>query len=476
MLRKLAILLSFCFLFTFISACQNKTGSVVAQPDVREIPKIDMGGFNMIYTAGPDMGVPDGSPFGYLPDSTFADSAYAQIDKIENAFNCKIELKYTLKDSMASEINTATLAGDLYSDVLDVEDGVIIDMAKADLLVPMKDVSDIIDIYDAKKWGTPGMLEAVMLDSQVYAVRASYWPGRYPAFAAPIIFNQDITAAAGHADPREYVEQGKWDRDMFIKLIQDCTQKDENGTTIYGMSTNSTYMFEMAIRTNNGTIVKKVGDSYVNATGEKENLDALNWTVDMLKNNPDCFFNGGKAAARELFMDTFTDGKAAMFMHPTWALFTIIGMNVNNWGILPFPNGPERPNGDWVGYLAGNRNFIGISGNSTNIEYTANILNELYEPLDAYPTYESLMDYYEHYLFHDKRDLDLYFEMADKSGYNYWYGGGYLISDTLSASFDKKTPLEVVESCSSQFQTMIDEYVAGNKPFFENLENIQVQK
>ncbi|MDF2686430.1 MAG: hypothetical protein K0S55_1612, partial [Clostridia bacterium] len=75
--------------------------------------------------------------------------------------------------------------------------------------------------------------------------------------------------------------------------------------------------------------------------------------------------------------------------------------------------------------------------------------------------------------FHDERDFNLYFEMANNSRYNYWYAGGYLISDTLAASFESKTAAEVVESCSTQFQTMIDEYIQGNKAFFENLETIQ---
>ncbi|MDF2686167.1 MAG: hypothetical protein K0S55_1348, partial [Clostridia bacterium] len=82
MIKKLAMLLLLCLSFAFISACQSGNDNNGAGDVVEDIPKIDMGGFTMIYTAGPDMGVPDGSPFGYLPDSTFADSAFAQIDKV----------------------------------------------------------------------------------------------------------------------------------------------------------------------------------------------------------------------------------------------------------------------------------------------------------------------------------------------------------------------------------------------------------
>jgi hypothetical protein len=229
----------------------------------------------------------------------------------------------------------------------------------------------------------------------------------------------------------------------------------------------------MAIRANGGSAIKKDGDTYVNDMGSPENIDAMQWTMDLITNNKDCFLFGSGWTG---IMDPFLKGDAAMLMYPTWGLFSTVGMNLDSWGLLPFPNGPGREYSDWAAYYDGNDHFITIPRNCEFPEDAAYMLNELCEPMDDYPTYEDLMTFYERNLFHDKRDFELYFKMAENCRYSYWYEGGNPVVSTIgSSSTFKKTPAEIVESTSKAFQTVIDKYIAGNQAYFEALENEEIR-
>lgn len=469
-MRKSAIIfLLVCFTFCNLCSCLNNQELSDNENNISEEPKRDLEGFEMIWTQTGDATT---SPFGYLENSVFADSALKRKLDTETELNCKITLIGVDYFQMASQLLAASLVGDVYSDIVVTSDEVTKDMMKSDLLLPLDEVASIIDLQDSKKWGTPGMLETVMLDSRIYGVRPSLWPERFPDFYTPIIFNQKLTSLGGHNDPREYVEKGSWTRSKFIELIQDCTQRDESNY-IYGMSVNSQFMFEMAIRANNGRIVKKEGDVYVNATGDPESIEAMQWVIDTVKENTDCFVNKAVQATWTVYLDPFLAEQAAMLMYPTWGLFGNVGMKIDNWGLLPFPNGPNREYGDWTAFYEGNGNFISITNTSNDIENTAYILNEMCRPLDEYPTYEDLMSFYERNLFHDHRDFELFFHMGENCRYNYWKEGGNRIVVSMASSLYKKTPKEIVDANDKAFQVIIDKYIAGNQPYFENIENIR---
>jgi hypothetical protein len=439
------------------------------EEQVSEEPKPDLDGFEMLWTQTGDA---IASPFGYLENSVFADSALKRKNDTEIDLNCKITLVGVDYFQMAAQLLAASLVGDIYADVVVTSDEVTKDMMKSDLLLPLDEVSTIIDLQDSRKWGTAGMLETVMLDSRIYGVRATLWPERFPDFYTPIIFNQKLVSLGGHDDPREYVEKGAWNRDKLIEMIQDCTVEDE-ANRIYGMSANSQFMFEMAIRANNGRIVKKDGESYVNATGDPESIEAMQWVIDMVKNNTNCFVNKAQAATWAVYLDPFVAEQAAMLMYPTWALFSTIGMKIESWGILPFPNGPNREYGNWTAFYEGNGNFISITRTTSDAESTACIIDEMCEPLDEFPTYEDLMDYYKRNMFHDNRDFELFFQMGENCRYNYWKEGGNKIVGDMSGSLFTKTPKEIVDRNNTSFQTIIDKYIAGNQAYFENIENIR---
>jgi hypothetical protein len=373
---------------------------------------------------------------------------------------------------MASLLMAATATADHFADVFNSNDETIKALMKADLLIPLDEVANVLDYKNEQKWGTAGMLETVMWDSKIYGVRPSLWPERYPAFYTPIIFNQTITAGFNNPDPREFVEKGEWTREKFIQLLNDCTVNDGENRK-YGLSTFPSFIFAMAIRANGGSAIKKDGDTYVNDMGSPENIDAMQWTMDLITNNKDCFLFGSGWTG---IMDPFLKGDAAMLMYPTWGLFSTVGMNLDSWGLLPFPNGPGREYGDWAAYYDGNDHFITIPRNCEFPEDAAYMLNELCEPMDDYPTYEELMTFYERNLFHDKRDFELYFKMAENCRYSYWYEGGNPVVATIgSGSTFKKTPAEIVASTSKSFQTIIDKYIAGNQAYFEALENEEIR-
>jgi hypothetical protein len=99
------------------------------------------------------------------------------------------------------------------------------------------------------------------------------------------------------------------------------------------------------------------------------------------------------------------------------------------------------------------------------------IMNDLFEPLEGYTT-ENIFNDLERYIFHDKRDYDLYFNLVRNSKYNYSIEFDRAdASHTENSLFIKlsnkclkgtMTPTEYITSIKEQSQAVIDEYLNIN--------------
>jgi len=126
----------------------------------------------------------------------------------------------------------------------------------------------------------------------------------------------------------------------------------------------------------------------------------------------------------EQTIDDFVNGDTVMCVAPTGYLYgqdARISLNVDNFGILPWPYGPNSSPEHIFGIMENNNYCIAFSSLSSNTEASAMIINALYEPLPGFETEEEIKGYMEHNFFFDPRDCDVFFRMYLNQEYNYFH-------------------------------------------------------
>ena len=90
-----------------------------------------------------------------------------------------------------------------------------------------------------------------------------------------------------------------------------------------------------------------------------------------------------------------------------------VAYNLNNYGIVPYPNGPDASPGWYQAYNESTDFTICIPVSAPDAEATAVIMDSLYEPFEGYETKEDIIDYLDKNFFLDPRDSELFYELAD---------------------------------------------------------------
>ena len=126
----------------------------------------------------------------------------------------------------------------------------------------------------------------------------------------------------------------------------------------------------------------------------------------------------------EQTVNDFVDEKSVMCVAPTGYLYgqdARISLNVENFGILTWPLGPDADPGLVYGIMENNNYCIAFSSLSKNSEDCAIIINALYEPLPGFETPDDIKSYMEHNFFFDERDCDNFLKMYYNQEYNYFH-------------------------------------------------------
>jgi hypothetical protein len=113
---------------------------------------------------------------------------------------------------------------------------------------------------------------------------------------------------------------------------------------------------------------------------------------------------------------------------------------------------------------------VGILSNAEEPEYAAHIINKLLDPFEEYKDKEGLKKYYET-LFHDPRDIDVYFDIDKYSSHAYFPVGGYDFATAAANNILKKTPAEIIQTYAPAFDKIIEKYIAPNYDFITELKN-----
>ena len=178
-------------------------------------------------------------------------------------------------------------------------------------------------------------------------------------------------------------------RDTFTEVLSTYTFTALSGDTIYSFASDASRFIRCIAFSN--------GDDFITYNGEDGTFELGLYTTTTLQ-ALNQYYEWMNGPTKDTMMVT-TDTNA---------------YNLNNYGIVPYPNGPEAEPGYYKTYCESTDFTICIPIMAQDPEATAVVMDSLYEPLDGYETKESIIEYLDKNYFLDSRDSAFFYEIADR--------------------------------------------------------------
>ena len=407
---------------------------------------------------------------GYRQGSSLYDETAARVSSVESKYNCSIE--FLSDPNFSSNLSMRTAAGQSYVDfaLMTRYDR---KLTQSGLLTPMSAISDYIDYYDSEKWGTPNTLFQLVWDGELYGVIPVSWPEYYFTLVDfPIVSNTNKIRSMGFPDPREYVENKEWTRERFADCVNEYFHA-EGEDVHYGISMYKPHFYDMAIRTSGVQMAIKTENGWESGIHSQTGREAIAWAIDFIQYTCKDSIND-EDNETQAALNAFCDGKSSLVLNHSNYIFAsnsqyerVVSYEVENFGVLPFPVGPEVEYGQWIGQYERTPNTLIFPLVANNTDAAAIVANEIFEPLESCPDTAALENYYYDSIFFDKRDVSVIMQMLKNCTYNFYDEGLRQVADQLGNG--KNDVNQLLDSMSDVYQSLIEENVL---PIYESIDSI----
>jgi hypothetical protein len=458
--RIIAALLCSVVLFACASCAAHSDEVFDLDFGIGEVNEADFEGQKLKYLFDPVMNwavsASNDSFLGYTYNTVLADAAIKRVKEIEENHNCTliIESRSGLHEYVKAPVFSGVYVADIVSGISDM----IGDNCRAGLYVGMSEVSDIIDITDSSKWGELPFLETMFYNNDLYGLVPAAWPELTQInFGYPIVFNGTIFTANGLADPREYVETNTWNWNKFSEVVQSAHLEEGGEVKHYGFMASSAVLTEMFLFSNGSAPISldEDGNPYFSMY-ENSGMKAIDACINFYQTYKDtCLHKAALRYNHDEIAQGFCREEASMAAVYTGYIYgrdAIVAQKVYNFGILPFPHGPDVPDDYVYGVIENIYSAFAMPLTTTNPRNTATIINELYAPLEGFEDRETVQEYMSYNYFFDERDADVFFRMYDNCVYNYFH---WTNAGLLNNFLGQKSAIEFVSANESALNELI---------------------
>lgn len=317
--------------------------------------------------------------------TTFERLWHQQKEKVEKEYNCKINIInfYASMEGMTSKI----LAGDKVGDVVHMIADMWMPAVGAGYIRPWEDVSDVVNIQDARWLST----DATTVNGKHYVLDYER-PGD---IGTVLFYNKDALKKAGISEnPAQLALDGKWTWDKFREMLKACTQDTDNDgkKDTFGLTSFAGYSdigFSLA-RSNGSGMLELNGKDFKPLYTGPAFLEAVNF-YDALVNSDKVvrvYENMGSEEtwnnmpAGDTILNEFRNGTVAFLAGRLWLGNQQLKPYMQSqYGMVVFPKGPKAND-----YILDAQTLGGFALTSTNKDYkkSAIIFNALAHPVEGY--------------------------------------------------------------------------------------------
>ena len=395
-----------------------------------------------------------GQNLGYTPGTDFGDLASERVKDIENRFNCDIEFKYV--SSIGERAYNSAVGGTFLFDFITSGSFGLLNYMRANAFQNLATVENL-DVFDQSKWGNRYMLISTMYDGGIFAVTTAALPLRVATGDLGIIcVNETYVSNLLETDPRDYFENGEWNWENFEKCIENFAHTNNSNQYVYSFSAGfGRFARDLALSNGNDAV-------FVNKNGEFE-IGYFTETALEAYNKAWDWFYGATAdnVSGEHNKDLFLSGEVVMYCDDTRTLVdgtNSILYHLENFGIVPFPTGPnaESANDYQTSYTNSSLSWA-IPITAQDVEISALIMDNLFEPFEGYETEESIIEYLSRNYFYDERDAKLLLEYTTGEHMQYH------VHMEMSSMFDGMPESGILKSLESYRDSI---YTSAKKSSF----------
>lgn len=454
-MKRISILILASVILAMFSACQGSAPEIV--PEYERIVSVsDLDGFTARWGWS---GIAGDTILGFIPGTAHADMIVKRLSDVEKGLNCKIEMEYS-EDALTT-LRTAVMSGSPYLDLIEGNGYSLVEDVRSGYLTGL---SEYIDVNDYEKWGTPNMLQSMAWVNDLYGVVPYAWPDLVYTMSGHLIaVNEHYIERLAETDPREYLENGTWNWDLFEDCLRAYTYFD--GTqTIYGMQCHDAY-FAMNMLLSNGVPLSTVENGEVvcgayTAAG----IEAMERARKIyMESHVDCFHPSQAAGDPSLFCN----GESVTYVAWSYELFSntnSIMYKMDNVGILPFPQGPHATPGKYLSYHEGLQYATAIPFNAKDPEASAAVLSAMYEPFDEYKTKDDILNYMTAQIFYDRRDAQVLENIIRNTEYGFFREQARAV---IQNACEVTTPIStLLESYANSYEQIVNNYM---KPQYQGM-------
>ncbi len=408
----------------------------------------DLGGFKAVWCW---KGSEGSSVFGFIPDTENADIVIARRKDVEDSLKCTVELRFS--SSLLENFRAGILAGYQDYDII-AADGYLMPDVRAGYLAGL---SQYIDVQNTEKWGTPNMLQQMLWEDDLFGVVPFAWPDIIYRLSGHILaVNENLIAKLGQTDPRDYVENNEWTWDKFEEVLADYTYT-EGDKTVYGVRVHRPY-YAINMFLSNGVAISSYENGQVVAGVYTEaGREALERAQKIYYETCSDYFHPLTDSVGD---DEFVNGEAVMYLtwmneltgNTRWIMY-----NMDNVGVLPFPQGPHATPGKYLSYNENLLNVFAIPANAKDPAASAAILSAMLEPFDKYKTKEDIIDYMASQIFFDRRDAEVVVKEVTNTEYGFYSEGARSVLEGVGET--RTSVSQILESNKDRYDNIVEQYM-----------------
>jgi len=458
---KKIIAIFVCFVFSFLCvSCMTNEEEIIPEYSSAFSGEVDLDGKNFVYGMeqsyffeGAD------STLGYINNTEFADLAAKRLNDVENKYNCTIEVKYDSDVGKTAYYTVST--GDILFDFIQDESYSLVNYAFSGIFYDLA-VLENMNALDEEKWGSRYLLQPMMWNGALYGVVPVKHPLKAQNSPSGIIaINESMVRTFGYDDPRDHFENGTWTYDTFTDCLMKFAHTNNSGDFVYSFITSSDGWFYRSSTLSNGGELVTINDDGTYELGfySPNVLVAFNQVYEWMT---------GPTAGNIMYCgsldieDNLNAGKGVMALIDAYQILsgtTSVAYNLDDFGIVPFPSGPDVQPGTFRTSFESADFTISIPISVDDPEQSALVLDAIYEPFDGYETKESVLNYLSRNYFHDDRDAALFTSIIETDHIFYFDFLHGLQGQAMGMHSNSKTPNEYLESIMDQHISIIEQYV-----------------
>ncbi len=392
--------------------------------------------------------------FGYKPGTVFADMALERQKQVEEDLSCTIKIDNDSSSYVIGGRLSASLAsGSRLYDLVTLDSSVASSYVRGrGYLVPL---SSLLDVSNIDKWGTPSMLQMMLWEDDLYGVVPYAWPELlYSSSGHLFTVNESLVSQLGQTDPREFVENGTWTWDKFEEILGAYTYQDA-GRTIYGMHCHKAYFAMNMFLSNGVTFTEYVDGEVVFGAYTDAGRAALERARSIYTETCKDYIYPDESTA-----DYFLSGDVVLQANWSNGIINNILYEMDNVGILPFPQGPNATPGVYPSYYEQMSYSTSIPVNTVDVGAAAKVLDAMFEPFEGFETKEDIAEYLTEQVFFDPRDTEVFLSSIANTEYGFfWEGGRGGIESCVSGSTSVTANLESYED---KYAELVEDYLTAH--------------